>query len=453
MIRRLVLLLVCVLYLGSAYLCWTLLGWPQPRHVLGEDCWPAGFTSDGRHVVTYKRSQKSTPGTGSTEQATGPVQLWDMVSGALVASVLDEKRRLSYHVGLSPDGGRIAFREANGKLRVLELRTGAELLVFDLTTRAEPRFSPDGRFLAVCNALVEEEVRVWEVGANRPPLVLSGMTGDFAFSPDGKTLAATLARTQRPDLTRHEVQLFSLANGKLLRTFQARREISGRVVFAPDGSVLCGECSPIGGEPHCQVWNAQTAQDVCVLPGACQPRFSADGKTLIVYRDDGQFLIDATTWQERTQVPFAVGGFVQVADLNGTPSGLLVHSLHETQSAFDLLGWLRRSNSERKRNISTVAIHSAQTGAPVATIVRENEFQIPFLTPDDGTLLVWAWRGERHVLEVWDVPPFESPALRLGALIALTAAFGCVLWFAKGRPKRRSPEPRSGDGQHPSVPI
>src|SRR5262249_27687312 len=129
------------LFLVCAFLCWTRLGRPEPRHILGEACWPCAFTSDGQHVVTYKRWWRTNPDGGGSEEATGPIQLWDLRTGSVTASFLNEQRRVDYHVELSPDDRWFAIQEGkhpkDRKLRVFDLRSGREHAAFDVPTDAE----------------------------------------------------------------------------------------------------------------------------------------------------------------------------------------------------------------------------------------------------------------------------------------------------------------------------
>src|SRR5260370_25838424 len=100
------------LYLACVFLCWNWLTWSRPRHTLGEACWPEGFTSDGRHAVTYKRWWRWLPAGGGGEESTGPVQVWDLHSCSLVASFLCEKRH-PHSVELSSNNYCTAIQEGN----------------------------------------------------------------------------------------------------------------------------------------------------------------------------------------------------------------------------------------------------------------------------------------------------------------------------------------------------
>src|SRR6516165_11566433 len=169
--RLLVLLVVVVLYIGCALHCWSWFAQPRPRHILGEACWPCAFTSDGQHVVTYKRWWRSTRNGGSGEEATGPIQLWDLRTGSVMASFLDEQRHVDYHVELSPDDRWFAIQEGkdykNDKLRVIDLRSGNEQRAFDVPTDAKAcwsffRFSPGGQlFAANTGKQGDEQITVW----------------------------------------------------------------------------------------------------------------------------------------------------------------------------------------------------------------------------------------------------------------------------------------------------
>lgn len=100
-------------------------------------------------------------------------------------------------------------------------------------------FSPDGKLLACADSVTKENVpvvgsvRLWDVGKRKVVTTLRDGGGDFdygiysvAYSPDGKTLAASSGRA---------VTLFDAVSGKEKTSFKGS---GGPVAFSPDGKTL-----------------------------------------------------------------------------------------------------------------------------------------------------------------------------------------------------------------------
>jgi WD40 repeat protein len=100
-------------------------------------------------------------------------------------------------------------------------------------------FSPDGRLLA--SAGVGREIKLWDVStwkeaASLGPLQVSnGISQLFAFSPDGRTIAAIAGNgTGSGD---KKVTLWSVPEGRCYRTFGLSTNI-GHLLFTPDGKQI-----------------------------------------------------------------------------------------------------------------------------------------------------------------------------------------------------------------------
>ncbi|MBA4062512.1 MAG: hypothetical protein C0501_02175 [Isosphaera sp.] len=140
-----------------------------------------------------------------------------------------------YTVAVSPDGAQAATGHPGGAVKVWD-RAWKELRSAETKTkgRAHPFFSPDGRFLAAGDQ-ASGEVVVWDRESGKEVrrfafedggfrTVYARFTGTrfrpetdpvrFAFTPGGKTLLVGC----------NGVQLVSLADGKVLRTFSAESD-------------------------------------------------------------------------------------------------------------------------------------------------------------------------------------------------------------------------------------
>jgi WD40 repeat protein/class 3 adenylate cyclase len=224
---------------------------------------------------------------------------------------------------LSPDGSALALGSSDGRVRLLDLRSGA---VHPFTRRHEAgvldlSFTPDGHALVssdfdgrvlvwnVARGKVSEELSahvgpVWALAVSRdgPTLYSAGndgrlivwdLAGDrrlvrsfalgrpfpeiqtprgIAVSPDGQTLALTQGNGR--------VDLFETATLQRRRGVQAMSGFAAAAAFSPDGLLLA-----VGGERgQVTLWDAHTlapAGELTGLAGTIQTVvFSPDGKSL-----------------------------------------------------------------------------------------------------------------------------------------------------------------------------
>jgi hypothetical protein len=175
------------------------------------------------------------------------VSIWDAATG---------KRRFWLsgsafsRIEVSPDGTAMAVAENDpkdneAKVNLWDLRSGTKTRTLALPKGKDWGanigrlcFAPDGRSLALTYAkdqrlvvldLTSDLVR-FSAGGRGPQGI-----DHFAFTPDGKMLAASVN-------VNHAVQLWDLATGKLLRVVHELpaegKESFGAVAFAPDGKML-----------------------------------------------------------------------------------------------------------------------------------------------------------------------------------------------------------------------
>ncbi|MYZ36742.1 helix-turn-helix domain-containing protein, partial [Streptomyces sp. SID4917] len=136
-------------------------------------------------------------------------------------------------------------------------------------------FSPDGRTLAA-TADGGGTVRLWDTATGRLRKSLTGLTGavlSVVFSPDGQTLA-TASTDDR------SVRLWDTNTGRLRRSFDERTNGTMSVAFSPDGRTLATASSGHGVD----LWNPDTGRLLRSLDersiGAELVAFSPDGRTL-----------------------------------------------------------------------------------------------------------------------------------------------------------------------------
>jgi WD40 repeat protein len=129
-------------------------------------------------------------------------------------------------VAFTPDRKALLTASPDNSIRLWDMKTGKELRRFGKQPVARP--GPGGM-------------------AFGPGF---GNGGGIALSPDGKTLAALIGG--------NTVQLWDVATGKELRSFQAAFNTANTLVFSPDGKTLAGR----GHDPAVRLWEVATGKEL-----------------------------------------------------------------------------------------------------------------------------------------------------------------------------------------------
>jgi WD40 repeat protein len=194
-------------------------------------------SADGVRPVAFGRDGKTLVSAGSY----GTIKLWDIATGKTTA--VFRTGSPCGGVALSPDGKTLASGHWDGTVTLWDPASGRntatlvpsffQLLLELFWARPTVRtvaFSPDGRTLA---ASTEQVINLWDVTSRRNTAILWGHTHwvtSVAFSPDGKTLASGSA-----DKT---VNLWDVSSGRRIRTLRGHSSFVQSVAFSPDGRIL-----------------------------------------------------------------------------------------------------------------------------------------------------------------------------------------------------------------------
>jgi WD40 repeat protein len=233
------------------------------------------------------------------------VRLWDVETGRQLLDWKDNNLYSSNSAALSPDGKLLAVRAAGNRARLLDVATGKEIRLIEGPTEVgHPKapisrleveslagltFSRDGRLLA---ATWRDTFSLWEVSTGKLRYTANGGGRELLFSPDGKFLACAGA-------FEGTIRLFEAAGGKEVRRFERQTGLLWTLAFSPDGKTLAAseECS-------IRLWDVATGKRLHSFSGHETPvislAFSPDGAGLASGDEKGGTLI---LWDLRGRQP------------------------------------------------------------------------------------------------------------------------------------------------------
>ena len=240
-------------------------------------------------------------------QVTGQVRILDPATGTTIRSLVRESRDVdAYSLAFTPDGKMLISLGTSGVLRVEELAGGSEILTEKFARDNSPSLtlSPDGSTIAVSTGANTGKFFLWKWQSGEAPreLKIAGGReyGELRFSPDGTQLAASLGYSAEP------VHICDVASGKLLRRLKlpnAGTHARGAVAYSPDGRTVAatGYRNDSATSSAIHFWNATTGEYAGRLDaiGCGRPVFSADGKLLVAAGDSE---VRIWKWPSREEV-------------------------------------------------------------------------------------------------------------------------------------------------------
>jgi WD40 repeat protein len=219
---------------------------------------------DGKTVAAA--TMEGDPDTGG---ATCTVRLWDATTGRELRQLPGRPAPVAA-LAVSPDGRTVAAAEAEGEFRLWELATG----------RQRRRLGAPSR--PGLNEQELMEMRMVMRVRGQPQEEGSEPAGLLVFTPDGKGLAVGEGEI---------IRVWDLASGKVVRRFAYDAALRGEFAFSPDGRLLAAG----GGDNAVWVWNSASTEVLARLTGHRGPvhrlAFSADGKALVSASADGTALV------------------------------------------------------------------------------------------------------------------------------------------------------------------
>ncbi|MCI0657370.1 MAG: WD40 repeat domain-containing protein, partial [Acidobacteria bacterium] len=213
--------------------------------------------------------------------------LWDAATGTTLSYL--QKQSVDTTFAFSPDGTVLAIASWLGEDRgvslwsVKDCKLRSKLLNGSFKSVA---FSPDGRTLAASNA-DDRCIYLWNVttGHLRKLEGHADLGRGLAFSPDSRTLASG------GDVKDHTLRLWNLVSGKEILKIAKADEGLNSVQFAPDGRTVASA----GVEGVVRLWEVATGKRILELTGHQRAvhsvAFTPDGRSLVSASGDHTLLV------------------------------------------------------------------------------------------------------------------------------------------------------------------
>ena len=215
------------------------------RHT-GDQIWQLVFSPDGKHLA----SRAMDSNTIRFNYNSAKIKIWDLDTRKAIVSI-DKLYRFG-SLAFSSDGKRVAFNAAESVLTVRDAFSSRELFVKDMkypvTSMA---FSPDDRRLVVAGRT--SDVQILDAGTGELVKICPGDGGyrdKLKFSPDGQRLAAAGYYSG--------LELWDAKTGQRIRTFKGHDGFVMDLAFSPDGTRIAsagldGRAKSVGREqrPRC----------------------------------------------------------------------------------------------------------------------------------------------------------------------------------------------------------
>jgi eukaryotic-like serine/threonine-protein kinase len=301
-------------------------------------------------------------------------------------------------VAFRPSGNEVAAAGTNQTVGIWDAATG--VLTDELRDgwgmMIALAYDRQGTRLAV--AETDRNVRIWNLGAIRQPLLLSDLSegvASVAFSPDGNVLAtgggdpprviqAPAGKFPAAENDQRKIRFWNSSDGHEIRSLRGHTGSIHALVFSPDGALL----SSAGADGIVRIWDTPTGQLRGELKGHASAVFG------IAFHPDGSRLVSA--------------GADQTIRCWNVKTGLLVHALKGHTNW--VMGVAFNPDGSRVASAGadqTVRIWDVARGREVLTLrgPRDRVHGVAF--SPDGELVAAA--SADGVVRVWETGAISDP--------------------------------------------
>jgi WD40 repeat protein len=242
-------------------------------------------------------------GGGNSTGVRSSIDLWDVATRTITATLSDPATDGIHALAFSPDGRTLAVGDYNGTTDLWDVATRtmtAALAEPDAALTDAVAFSPDGHSLATADIAGTYlwDVTTHKVAATLPdPGGFGSLTGvsAMAFEPTGEILATGIE--QGPDAG--DTYLWNTATRKVIGTFSdPATDGIHTLAFSPDGRTL----AVADNNGSIYMWNVATRKLAAALPdsGASALAFSPDGAALAISYGTGTHAGTTELWDVAT---------------------------------------------------------------------------------------------------------------------------------------------------------
>jgi len=270
----------------------------------------------------------------------GKLIQWDAATGEKIGVLeLEQKNFSAYCISYSPEGTRVAVGCLHGRIMVLDIVNGSEVMCIEGSGRGRDlvtaiAFSPDGRRVIaggkdqiikildaetgdristlighrqdiidlayskdgkrIASASVSGQIKIWDPEKDRERTVLKGhdkWVKDMVFAPDGKQLISA-----SEDGT---IKVWDVSEAREISTLRGHEGWVNCVAISPDGTYLASG----GRDRTVRLWDLASAQQIRSIAGhggtVYSVAFSPDGKCIASGGKDRKVRVwDAATGEE-----------------------------------------------------------------------------------------------------------------------------------------------------------
>jgi WD40 repeat protein len=192
-------------------------------------------------------------------------------------------------LAFAPDGKSLASADEAGRVRVWDAESGKLRFELPAGTGTFVAFAPDGKSLATAGggrspAQTSAPIRLWGAADGKALRTLRDDGGPtLAFAPDGKALLCGNGAA---------VLLIDVANGKEVRRFEGLKGEAVTFAFSRDGKSVAASESAI--EPALIVWDASTGKQRWRATDT-DTQSARDGRGGLAFSPDGGLLVSGTS--------------------------------------------------------------------------------------------------------------------------------------------------------------
>ena len=316
-------------------------------------------------------------------------EIWDIETGAVLTtltgfgqaippikvSVVDQKTRVSTLQNKPAEIWNIISPQFPGTIRELNGRIFTHAVAY----------SPNSATLVGKSS---ETAWLWDTNTYEQRSTFKEEYGDFvayAFSPDGRTLAAA---------TRwgHTIRLRNMLTAEQKLTLQGHAERITSIAFSPDGAMIASAEVLKENEHAIRLWDAKTGENLKTITNLINPEtgkrlpinavvFSPDGKRLASIDGSGEIqLWDVDTGKHKatfTSFMLDMQRWVETSTLLFSPDGSqLVSSISSSIYVWDVVS---------KRHENTLNGHTES----VVSLAYSGDGTTLMSGSGDGTMLIW----------------------------------------------------------------